>query len=60
MKSVAQKQAQSQAQKARRREHVVKKALKKGKHYASLAYGEPLSNVKRWCNRYDPAKVGSL
>lgn len=46
-------QAKSGAQKARRREHVVKKAIKKGNTFAAWAFGEPLSNVKRWRKRYD-------
>jgi len=46
-------QAKSAAQRARRREHVVKKALNKGNKIAAWAFGEPLSNVKRWRGRYD-------
>jgi transposase InsO family protein len=55
MKSITQKEAKSQAQKARQREHVVKLAQRKGKKYACAVYGEPLSNVKRWCRKYDSA-----
>ncbi len=46
-------QAKSAAQKARRREYVVKKALKKGNAFAAWAFGEPPSNDKRWRKRYD-------
>jgi len=40
-------------QKARQRQAFVKCAIKKGKSYAAQKYGVPLSNVKRWCQRYD-------
>jgi transposase len=41
------------ARKARQRQAIVKIALKKGKSCAANKYGVPLSNVKRWCKRYD-------
>ncbi|MBQ5523606.1 MAG: DDE-type integrase/transposase/recombinase [Oscillospiraceae bacterium] len=41
------------AQEARKRQAVVKLALKKGKTFASEKYGVSLSSVKRWCKRYD-------
>jgi len=40
-------------QEAKRRQSVVKLAIKKGKSYASRMYGVSLSSVKRWCKRYD-------
>ena len=40
-------------QEARRRQGVVKLALKKGKSYAACKYGVSLSSVKRWSKRYD-------
>lgn len=40
-------------QEARRRQAVVKLALRKGKSFASRMYGVSLSSVKRWCKRYD-------
>ena len=56
MNRMTQNEAKSQAQKARRREHVVKLARRKGKKYACGVYGEALTTVKRWCRRYDPAE----
>ncbi|MCL2106161.1 MAG: hypothetical protein FWH26_03745, partial [Oscillospiraceae bacterium] len=57
MNRIARKESKSQAkrpaQKARRREHVVRKAQKKGNSFAAYVFGEPLSNVKRWRKRYD-------
>ena len=41
------------AQEARKRQAVVKIAMKKGKSYAAASYGVSLSSVKRWCKRYD-------
>lgn len=41
------------AQEARRRQGVVKLAMRKGKSFASGKYGVSLSSVKRWCKRYD-------
>jgi len=55
MNRIAQKQAKSQAHKARQREAVVKLAIRKGNTFASKVYGEALSNIKRWRRRYDPA-----
>jgi transposase InsO family protein len=40
-------------QEARRRQGVVKLALRKGKSFAARMYGVSLSSVKRWCKRYD-------
>lgn len=40
-------------QEAKRRQGVVKLAIRKGKSYASRMYGVSLSSVKRWCKRYD-------
>jgi transposase len=41
------------AQEARKRQGVVKYALKNGKSKATKQYGVSLSSVKRWCKRYD-------
>lgn len=41
------------AQEARKRQGVVKLAMRKGKSFASRKYGVSLSSVKRWCKRYD-------
>ncbi|MGN1114959.1 MAG: DDE-type integrase/transposase/recombinase [Candidatus Ornithomonoglobus sp.] len=40
-------------QDARRRQAVVKLAIKKNKSFAARKYGVSLSSVKRWCKRYD-------
>ena len=40
-------------QEARKRQSVVKLALRKGKKFASEKYGVSLSSVKRWAKRYD-------
>ena len=40
-------------QEAKKRQAVVKYAMKKGKSRASRMYGVSLSSVKRWCKRYD-------
>ncbi len=40
-------------QEARRRQGVVKLAMRKGKSFAARMYGVDLSSVKRWCKRYD-------
>ena len=40
-------------QEAKKKQAVVKFALKKGKTRASNQYGVSLSSVKRWCARYD-------
>ncbi len=40
-------------QEAKKRQGVVKLALRKGKSFASRMYGVSLSSVKRWCKRYD-------
>lgn len=41
------------SQEARKRQAVVKLAMKKGKSFAANKYGVSLSSVKRWCKRYD-------
>jgi len=41
------------SQEARKRQAVVKLAMRKGKTFASRMYGVSLSSVKRWCKRYD-------
>ncbi len=40
-------------QEAKKKQAIVKYALKKGKSKASRMYGVSLSSVKRWCNQYD-------
>lgn len=40
-------------QEARKRQSVVKLAMRKGKSFSSRIYGVSLSSVKRWCKRYD-------
>ena len=40
-------------QEAKKRQAVVKYAIRKGKSSASRQYGVSLSSVKRWCKRYD-------
>lgn len=40
-------------QEAKKRQAVVKCAIKKGKSYASRKYGVSQSSVKRWSKRYD-------
>ena len=47
-------------QEARKRQAVVKYALKSGKSAASRQYGVSLSSVKRWCLRYDGESRQSL
>ena len=47
-------------QEARRRQAVVKLAIRKGKSFASQKYGVSLSSVKRWCKRYDGKDWRSL
>jgi len=39
--------------KAKKKQAIVKYALKKGKSKASRVYSVSLSNVKRWCKQYD-------
>lgn len=48
------------AQETRKRQAVVKYALRKGKSEASRKYGYSLSSVKRWCKRYDDSTWQSL
>ena len=40
-------------QEAKKKQAIVKYALKKGKSKASRVYGVSLSSVKRWCKQYD-------
>lgn len=47
-------------QEARKRQAVVKYAVKNGKSAASRQYGVSLSSVKRWCLRYDGNNWQSL
>ena len=48
------------SQEARKRQAVVKLAIRKGKSFASEKYGVSLSSVKRWCKRYDGKDWRSL
>ena len=47
-------------QEARKKQAVVKVAIRKGKKFASQVYGVSLSSVKRWCKRYDGKDWRSL
>ncbi len=47
-------------QEARKRQSVIKLAMRKGKSFASRIYGVSLSSVKRWCRRYDGKDWRSL
>lgn len=47
-------------QEAKKKQAVVKYAMKHGKSEASRWYGVSLSSVKRWCNRYDGSDWSSL
>ena len=40
-------------QEARKKQEIVKQAIKNGKSETSRKYGVSLSSVKRWCKRYD-------
>ena len=40
-------------QEAKKKQAIVKYALRKGKSKASRMYGVSLSSVKRWCKQYD-------
>ena len=40
-------------QEAKKKQAVVKFAIRKGKSESSRKYGVSLSSVKRWCKRYD-------
>jgi transposase InsO family protein len=57
MKIIAQKSEKKQRAEekkaAKKKEKIVQYANKHGKSKASRKYLEPLSNVKRWCKRYD-------
>ena len=47
-------------QAARKRQAVVKLAIRKGKSFAAQMYGVSLSSVKRWCKQYDGKDWRSL
>lgn len=47
-------------QEAKKKQAVVKYAIKNGKSSASRQYGVSLSSVKRWCKRYDGENWQSL
>ena len=47
-------------QEAKKKQAVVKYALKKGKSKASRMYGVSLSSVKRWCKQYQSSKKECL
>lgn len=47
-------------QEAKKKQAVVKFAMKNGKSEASRRYGVSLSSVKRWCNKYDGSDWRSL
>lgn len=47
-------------QEAKKKQAVVKFAIKNGKSEASRRYGVSLSSVKRWCKRYDGSDWRSL
>ena len=40
-------------QEARKKQDIVKQAIKNGKSYTSRKYGVSLSTLKRWCKKYD-------
>ena len=40
-------------QEARKKQEIVKQAIKNGKSYTSRKYGVSLSTLKRWCKKYD-------
>ena len=40
------------AQEARKKQEIVKQAIKNGKSYTSRKYGVSLSTSKRWCKKY--------
>ena len=41
------------AQEARKKQEIVKQAIKNGKSRTSQKYGVSLSTLKRWCKKYD-------
>ena len=43
-------------QEARKKQDIVKQAIKNGKSYTSRKYGVSLSTLKRWCKKY---KIGA-
>jgi transposase InsO family protein len=57
MKSIAQitkkKQVSEEKKRSKKKERIVKYAVKHGKSKASRQYQESLSNIKRWCKQYD-------
>ena len=40
-------------QEARKKQEIVKQAIKNGKSHTSRKYGVSLSTLKRWCKKYD-------
>ena len=40
-------------QEARKKQEIVKQAIKNGKSGTSRKYGVSLSTLKRWCKKYD-------
>lgn len=48
------------SQEARKRQAVVKLAMRRGKSFAARIYGISLSSIKRWCKRYDGKDWRSL
>lgn len=48
------------AQEARKRQSVIKLAMRKGKKFAAQKYGVSLSSIKRWSKRYDGKDWRSL
>ena len=40
-------------QEARKKQEIVKQAIKNGKSYTCRKYGVSLSTLKRWCKKYD-------
>lgn len=57
MKSIAQKadkvKKSEEKNAAKKKEYVVKYAIKQGKSKAEIKYRERLYNIKRWCKQYD-------
>lgn len=47
-------------QEAKKKQSIVKYALRKGKSKASRMYGVSLSSVKRWCKQYQSSKKECL
>lgn len=47
------KQVSEAKKEAKKKEKIVKYAIKHGKSKAHFSYREPISNIKRWCKQYD-------